>query len=158
MSRVRVSIRTATASDAARLAQLRASLWPEGPLDEHRSEVEAIVAGEWSAIYPYVIFVADDDGRIVGFAETTLRSRADGCDPSRPVGYLEGWFVEESSRRRGVGADLLRAVERWAREQGCVELASDTWLDNEGSQRAHEALGFEVVDRVVNYRKRLESP
>jgi hypothetical protein len=26
---------------------------------------------------------------------------------------------------------------------------------NEGSQQAHEALGFEVVDRCVNYRKPL---
>ena len=34
-----------------------------------------------------------------------------------------------------------------------MELASDTWIDNEKSQRAHEALGFEVVDRCVNYRK-----
>jgi aminoglycoside 6'-N-acetyltransferase I len=34
-------------------------------------------------------------------------------------------------------------------------MASDTWLENEGAQRAHEALGFEVVDRCVNYRKAL---
>lgn len=147
-------IRPAALSDAAPLAQLRASLWPDGSLDEHRAEIEAIVAGAWSAIYPYVILVAEEDG-IVGFAEATLRSRADGCDPTRPVGYLEGWFVSENARRRGIGAELLRAVEQWARARGCAELASDTWIDNEGSQRAHEALGFEVVDRVVNYRKGL---
>ena len=47
------------------------------------------------------------------------------------------------------------AAEAWSREQGASELASDTWLDNAGSQRAHEALGFEVVDRCVNYRKPL---
>jgi aminoglycoside 6'-N-acetyltransferase I len=34
-------------------------------------------------------------------------------------------------------------------------MASDTWIDNAESQRAHQALGFEVVDRCVNYRKRL---
>jgi hypothetical protein len=38
---------------------------------------------------------------------------------------------------------------------GARELASDTWIDREGSQRAHEALGFEVVDRCVHYRKAL---
>jgi aminoglycoside 6'-N-acetyltransferase I len=38
---------------------------------------------------------------------------------------------------------------------GARELASDTWLDNAGSQHAHEALGFEVVDRCVHYRKAL---
>ena len=73
----------------------------------------------------------------------------------RPVGFLEGWFVLESHRGRGIGAALLRAAEEWARGHGCTEMASDTWIDNQMSQRAHEALGFEVVDRCVNYRKRL---
>lgn len=147
-------LRPATLADAEPLSHLRAALWPEAAVDEHRKEIEAIVAGNWSATYPYVIFVAVE-GEIVGFAEATLRSRADGCDASRPVGYLEGWYVAEGWRGRGIGAELLNTVEAWASEQGCVELASDTWIDNEGSQRAHEALGFEVVDRVVNYRKRL---
>ena len=55
----------------------------------------------------------------------------------------------------GVGRALVECAERWVREQGCTELASDTWLDSEASQRAHEALGFELVDRCVNYRKSL---
>lgn len=106
-------------------------------------------------MFPYVVLVAEIDQTIVGFADVTLRSYADGCDPRRPVGYLEGWYVIESQRGRGIGAALLRAAEDWARAQGCMEMASDTWIDNEGSQRAHEALGFEVVDRCVNYRKAL---
>src|SRR5260221_10595408 len=75
--------------------------------------------------------------------------------PSRPVGYVEGWFVAQEYRRQGVGAKLLAAAEDWARSHGCVEMASDTWIDNDVSQRAHEALGFEVVDRFVHYRKNL---
>jgi aminoglycoside 6'-N-acetyltransferase I len=68
---------------------------------------------------------------------------------------VEGWYVNGEFRGRGVGRDLMRAAEDWARAQGCREMASDTWIDNEVSQRAHEALGFEVVDRCVNYRKNL---
>ena len=34
-------------------------------------------------------------------------------------------------------------------------MASDTWVENEGSQLAHEALGYEVVDRCVHFRKSL---
>ena len=49
----------------------------------------------------------------------------------------------------------MQAAEDWARAQGCAEIASDTWLDHEDSQRAHLALGFEVVDRCVNFRKKL---
>jgi aminoglycoside 6'-N-acetyltransferase I len=49
----------------------------------------------------------------------------------------------------------MHAAEDWARSQGCYEVASDTWIDHESSQRAHEALGFEVVDRCVPFRKGL---
>jgi aminoglycoside 6'-N-acetyltransferase I len=50
---------------------------------------------------------------------------------------------------------LMRVAEDWARGQGCVEMASDTWIDNSGSQRAHEAMDFEVVDCCVHFRKQL---
>ena len=151
-----MTIRFAQQSDCVPLAALRHALWPEGTVEEHERELEAIVAGDWSAIYPYLVFVAVDDAdALMGFAEVTLRSRADGCDPARPVGYLEGWYVVDALRRTGVGGALVRAAEEWARAQGCIEMASDTWIDQEVSQRAHEALGFEVVDRCVTYRKTL---
>ena len=90
----------------------------------------------------------------LGFAEVDLRSHADGCDPARPVGYLEGWYVV---RRLGtaVSAAGCFCAEDWARSHGCIEMASDTWIDHELSQTCHEALGFKVVDRCVHYRKAL---
>jgi aminoglycoside 6'-N-acetyltransferase I len=105
---------------------------------------------------PRRVFVAKGSNvDLAGFIEVGLRSHADGCDPTRPVGFVEGWYVRPESRGRGIGGEMMRASERWARPQGCRELASDTWLDNDGSVKAHRALGFEVVDRCVNFRKRL---
>jgi aminoglycoside 6'-N-acetyltransferase I len=71
------------------------------------------------------------------------------------VGYIEGWYLAENHRHRGIGRKLLVVAEDWARRQGCVEMASDTWVDNEVSQLVHAALGYEVVDRCVHYRKTL---
>jgi aminoglycoside 6'-N-acetyltransferase I len=51
--------------------------------------------------------------------------------------------------------ELLRAAEDWARIQGCLEMASDAAINNLASQRAHEALGFKIVERSVLYRKEL---
>ena len=105
---------------------------------------------------PFTIFVAESgDGMLIGFVEVGLRSHADGCDPSQPVGYIEGWFVAEDHRHRGIGRKLLAKAEDWARSHRCVEMGSDAIIDNEPSQRAHEALGYEVVDRCVHYRKKL---
>jgi aminoglycoside 6'-N-acetyltransferase I len=71
------------------------------------------------------------------------------------VGYIEGWYVSEDYRGRGIGKNLLAKAEEWARSHKCVEMASDALIDNQLSQRVHEALGYEVVDRCVHYRKSL---
>jgi aminoglycoside 6'-N-acetyltransferase I len=151
-----ICVRLAQPSDRDRLASLRSALWPESSTAEHASELIPILSGNAPVTMPLVILVAESSGSdLVGFLEIDLRSHADGCNPSRPVGYVEGWFVAQEYRRQGIGAKLLAAAEDWARSQGCVEMASDTWIDNEVSQRAHEAIGFEVVDRCVHYRKTL---
>jgi aminoglycoside 6'-N-acetyltransferase I len=143
-------VRQGRESDRHALARMRTLLWPEASFEEHLQELDR--AG---GSLPTVNLVAEDHGNVVGFVEAGLRSHADGCDTARPVGFIEGWFVDEAFRNRGVGRELMRAAEDWARAQGCVEMASDTWIDHEGSQRAHEALGFQVVDRCVHYRKAL---
>jgi aminoglycoside 6'-N-acetyltransferase I len=148
-----VIIRTAQLGDLDAIASMSVRLWPESPAHEHREEVRALLAGEPLSTMPLTMFVAEDEARVIGFIEVGLRSHADGCDPRQPCGFVEGWFVEPEHRRRGVGRRLIEHAESWARRQGCIELASDTWLDNAASQNAHAALGFEVVDRCVNYRK-----
>ncbi len=148
-------VRPATLNDRRALAQARAALWPTAPLEQHDAEVGRILAGEPVTTLPLQILVAEFEGRMVGFVEVDLRSHADGCDPARPVAFLEGWYVAPGMRRRGVGAALVAAAEEWGRAHGCTEIASDTWIDHDESQRAHEALGFIVVDRCVHYRKPL---
>jgi aminoglycoside 6'-N-acetyltransferase I len=148
-----MKIRRATVEDAPAHAGLRAKLWPDAERAELRTEAQAMLAGNSPSGLPEAAFVAEDAGRVVGFVEVGLRSHADGCDPHRPVGFLEGWYVEPDLRRRGVGRALIAAAEAWSREQGCREMASDTWIDHPESQRAHAALGFEVVDRCVHFRK-----
>ena len=144
-------IRAYRATDHAEWLRLRLALWPGDTLQGEMADMAA-----WLARPNTEVLVAErpDGAGLAGFAEVGARSHADGCQTS-PVAYLEGWFVDADVRRQGVGAALLRAAEGWARGQGFQEMASDTQLDNEGSQQAHRALGFEEVDRVVEYRKTL---
>ena len=135
---------------------MRILLWPESSSEEHREELDIVLSRRAATRLPEVILVSqDDDGALTGFLEVGLRSHADGCDPSLPVGYVEGWFVRAGSRKRGIGAELMQAAENWAREQGCREIASDALIENVVSLNAHEALGFQEVDRCVHYRKAL---
>ena len=156
MTAQKSSVRFARESDCEQLARLRHELWPESLVEEHAAELRGILAGRAPGTMPLVEIVWDaGGGRLLGFIEVGLRSHADECDPRQPVGYVEGWYVVESHRRKGIGAQLLRAAEDWARAHEYREMASDALIENEISQRAHAALGFTVAARSVLYRKRL---
>lgn len=98
--------------------------------------------------------MAEADGVLIGFAEARLRDYAEECDSS-PVGYLEGIYVQPEVRVGGVGRALVGAVEAWARERGCTEMASDREISNETSGAFHLAVGFSEATRIVTYRKDL---
>src|SRR5207302_11412637 len=86
--------------------------------------------------------------------ELSIRAYGGGCGTDR-VALVEGWYVHPAWRRTGVGAELIRAAEAWARSQGCTEIASDTEADNVSSAAAHRALGFEETAVVRCFRKPL---
>jgi aminoglycoside 6'-N-acetyltransferase I len=154
--RSEIKIRRAKPSDLRTLGKMRNQLWPESSIEHHTEELVPILAGKSPGVMPLVYFVAEDaNGEVVGFVEVGLRSTADGCDWARAVGYVEGWYVAESHRRRGVGAELIAAAENWAREQGCTEMASDTQIDNTQSLQAHLRLGYEISERSILFRKKL---
>lgn len=144
---LRFFVRERVPADDVEWARMREALWPGAGADDERSL--------WLAQPDTTVLVAiRPDGGLAGFAEVGTRSYAEGCDES-PVAYLEGWYVDPDLRRRGIGRLLMAAAEAWARQRGHRELASDSTLDNDAAQRAHEALGFEETDRVVMYRKSL---
>jgi aminoglycoside 6'-N-acetyltransferase I len=157
MSAVRagIEVRRAVLSDAAAVGEMCFALWPDGPAAEHQREFEEKTQSGRSGTLPVAYFVAADDGALLGFVEVGLRSHAEGCDAERLAGYVEGLFVCEPLRKSGVGAALMSAAENWAREQGCREIASDAHPENHVSLDVHKALGYEEVERSVNFRKAL---
>lgn len=130
---------------------LRVRLWPESSREEHADELELVLGDPERT----VVLVAEEGGRRLGFAEISLREWAEGC-ASRPVGYLEGWYVEPDVRGRGVGRALVESAERWLLARGVDEMASDADPENTASLAAHGRLGFREVGRAVLFAKRLE--
>ncbi len=148
-----VGVRPVERSDAAAWLRLRQALWPEGSAAEHGRDIEDFFSQR--ALEPHAVLIADDqNGRQVGIAELSIRPCAEGCLTNR-VAYLEGWFVVPGARRQGVGRALVEAAEKWARVQGCRELASDTQPDNGVGIAAHRATGFTDVGTIQCYRKEL---
>jgi aminoglycoside 6'-N-acetyltransferase I len=90
-------IRLAQPSDHDQLLRFREALWPKSSAEEHARELTLILEGRAPVTLPLIILVAEASHQtLAGFLEVDLRSHADGCDPSRPVGYIEGWYVAEN--------------------------------------------------------------
>ncbi len=146
-----MDIRLIRPQDRDECLRLRGALWHDGPISEHAPDLDAILAGE----LPAAVYVVErHDGCLGGFVEVGIRSIAEGCATS-PVAYLEGWYLEPDLRGLGLGKALIQAAEDWARGRGLSEMGSDTWLDNDDGYRAHLALGYEEVERIICFRKRL---
>ena len=130
---------------------MRNALWPA---DDHADEIEEHFRSGGSDVLAIVFVAERTPGRLAGFLELGLRAYAEGCESS-PVPFIEGWFVDDDVRGRSIGRELVRAAEAWARGEGYREIASDVELENRGSQKAHRALGYEEVGRIVCFRREL---
>jgi aminoglycoside 6'-N-acetyltransferase I len=148
-SEPRCVIREARAADRAAWAAMRKALWPEEDEAAHALGIDAVLArgNAWG-------FIAEGDNVPVGFAEVAIRPYANGCD-SQPVAFLEGIWVAEWVRHRGIGKQLIAHIEGFLIARGFHELGSDTPLDNLASQDAHRGWGFAETERVVYFRKPL---
>ena len=144
------SIRRATHEDKPDWLRMRQGLWPDAPIEYLDFDMDDRLADP-----DYAVFVASGaDGNLVAFIEAGLRDYGEGCETS-PVGYIEAWYVDEHVRGQKLGKELVHAAEQWAREKGCSEMASDTWLENETSIAAHLKLGYQEAERLVHFVKRL---
>ncbi|MGD2157811.1 MAG: GNAT family N-acetyltransferase [Anaerolineales bacterium] len=144
-------IRRLAPTDWGEWLRLRDALWPDTKTEEQRSEMHEILDDPQKN----AVFVAvRPGGGLGGFLEVSLRPIAVGCD-TQPIGYIEGWFVDPDLRRQGVGEELVTAAEEWAREHGCLEMASDCLVDNQISLLAHLALGYAEIERLIHFKKRL---
>jgi aminoglycoside 6'-N-acetyltransferase I len=144
-----ITIRRITHDDKHEWFLMRKAIWHDAPDEYMLFDQDSILASERDAV-----FFAYADGQLAGMIETKLRDYSEGCTSS-PVGYIEAWFVYDHFRGKGVAGALTQAAENWAREKGCTEMASDTWLDNPISIRAHEKLGYHEVERLVHFVKQL---
>ena len=85
------------------------------------------------------VYVALDDGEIVGFAGFD-RSRDQGTPPA--TGEIWAIYVATSHWGRGVGLALWDAAREGLLEEGCNKVTLWVPLGNERALRFHELAGF----------------
>jgi len=143
-------IRQAGIDDSRVVAELAVLLWPDNDIYDLEKEMIDSITSEDEAVFIYY-----DENTPVGFAQCSLRYDYVEGTESSPVGYLEGIYVKDEYRKKGIGKKLLIQCEEWARSKGCSEFASDCELDNKESLKFHLKLGFEEANRIICFKKNL---
>ena len=132
--------------------EFRLALWTDASAEDHRGYMAISLAQPERFLQ---LMMYDETRAPVGFIEGSIRSDYVNGTETSPVGFVEGVYVTPAWRRKGVARALYAAIGDWARARGCHELASDALIENEGSQRAHLALGFKETERVVYFVRKL---
>jgi GNAT superfamily N-acetyltransferase len=110
-----INIRTAVASDCPALLELihELALYEKAP-EEVTVTLDEFIAAGFGEQPVWKAFVAEIDGRIVGFALYYTRySTWKGCRL-----YLEDFIVTEDYRGKGIGKILFETVMQEARDKG----------------------------------------
>ena len=143
-------VRKAGVENLEEIANLAVLMWTDLDIREFIAEFTDVISKGNTQF-----FLKYDRDIPIGFAQCGLRcDYVEGTDTS-PVGYLEGIFIKEEYRRKGYAKELLSECEKWAKEKGCKEFASDCEADNDSSFNFHMALGFNEANRIICFTKKL---
>jgi aminoglycoside 6'-N-acetyltransferase I len=143
--------RQANTDDIEKVTELAHLLWGDVPYEELREDIERVIQRNTE-----VIIMALEGEYCIGFAHCALRyDYVEGTSGLGNVGYLEGIYVRENYRKKGIARILCEICGDWARQNGCTEFGSDCEIDNIASYNFHTSIGFTEVNRIVCFVKKL---
>lgn len=110
---------------------------------KQRRDVESVLGGEG-----FTVWVADDDGTVVGFAAATIHGDDD-------IGEIHMVAVDSPSQNKGIGTRLTERATDWIRESGVAVAFISTGGENTGHDPAratYAKAGYRPVP-IVHYLK-----
>lgn len=145
-----IELKCATIQDLDAVVNLALKLWPHHKKNEFEEEFNEFLNDSNASIH-----LAYKGEVAIGFAQCQLRFDYVEGTSGNPVGYLEGIYIDEEYRRKGIGRRLVKACELWSKSKGCFEFASDCQLDNSESYNFHVKIGFTEANRIICFIKKL---
>lgn len=143
-------IRLATESDLPGLCALIAELFAlESDFSVDRAKQAKGLALLMSDGSRGLVLLAEDDGKVLGMVSgQLLASSAEGAWSV----LLEDMVVTANARGQGIGADLVAALESWAKERGATRIQLLADHGNQAALGFYSRLGFSTT-RMVALRK-----
>lgn len=145
-------VRRCTAHDAAAVRELASRLTTGVATWRDQTAVRSAVDGWVDAALTghddqHPVFVAETDGRVVGFATAGTRRHWTG-DIDAYIGELA---VATDHTRHGLGRALVDAVESWARHAGYTRITLETGARNHAARSFYQRLAYTDEEVVLTH-------
>jgi ribosomal protein S18 acetylase RimI-like enzyme len=89
-----------------------------------------------------VILVAENKRTPVGFIMGEIATPFIAESKIKKIGYISACWVEPKERRKGVGRDLLQAIENWFRKKEIRYVDLHYLIGNTEAEKAWTRMGF----------------
>ena len=142
-----VRIRPMELADSAAVSELSGQLGYPASTDEVSRRFLSI-AERGDAI----VLVAEADARVVGWIHVAITPVLE----SDLYGEIGGLIIDDTYRSRGIGAELLRAGEQWARNAGCAAMRVRSRTTRERAHAFYERSGYARIKTQHAFAKPLE--
>ena len=129
------TIRVARNYDAPAIAELGGQLGYAA----NRQQIATRLAGIESERSSRVFVAENGEGVVVGWLHVASRTQL----TEEACAEILGLVVDENARGAGIGADLVRAAEAWARTEGCTRIRVRSRDTRERAHRFYEREGYE---------------
>lgn len=100
------------------------------------------------AANPAGVFVAEDDGKVLGYISTRL-------DREAGKGRIPNLAVDEAARGRGLGRRLMEHALGYFRREGMAYVMIETMANNAAGQHLYPSCGFVEAGRQIHYAMKL---
>ena len=140
-------IRPATEADLGPMAELTTQLgYPVDPdtLGERLADLRSRTADD-------VLVAVDDNDRPIAWIHVALLATLEASH----LAAINGLVVEEGHRSSGIGAALVDAAERWARDRGAAAIVVRSRSTRERAHRFYERIGYVEIKRSHVFEKPL---
>lgn len=97
-----------------------------------------------------VCFVAENDGKIVGYLAGAL-TKPQSYRTIGKITEMENTIVNKDYRGQKIGEQLFAAFVTWSKEQGAEKIKVAAAASNEGAIRFYEKVGFSPYSVVMEY-------
>jgi ribosomal protein S18 acetylase RimI-like enzyme len=90
------------------------------------------------------LFIAEQDGKVIGFLSGELREGSPAFKP-KTWAAIEDIYIAPDYRSLGIGHALFEACQKWAKKKGADGVSLQVAAGNTRARKFYEELGFREV-------------